>query len=1086
MSRPPEACQKAVSVSPFFDGLNRNKRVLVRFFLFVFLVIQLSTLSTAYAQSASATLLGIVTDQNGAVVTNASIAVISIAQGFQRTTTTSDEGTFVVPLLPAGKYIVKAEHEGFTPAEVRDVVLNVNDQRSIKIQLKVGSITSQTVEVVEAASLIDESPAVGTVVDRQFVEHLPLNGRSFQTLIALTPGVVVTKSTFAEPGQFSVNGQRANANYFTVDGVSANAATTAGTSAGQTVGGSVPALSAAGGTNNLVSVDALQEFKVQTSTYAPEFGRMPGAQVQIVTRSGTNDFHGTVFNYFRNDVLDANDWFSNRSGIPKPALRQNDFGGVLGGPVFLPRFGEGGRQPGYNGRNKTFFFFSYEGLRLRQPVVATTDVPSLASRANAVERMRPFLNAFPIPNGPANPNGLAPFVSGFSNPSTLDATSIRLDHNVSSNLAMFGRYNYAPSESVQRAPGSLRSINTLNSTSFDTQTLTLGLTHTLAPRVINEVRFNYTRYVGFFFSTIDNFGGAVVPPDSLLFPTGTSRDDSAFSLVLATGRNTGFAVGIAGNNLQRQINVVDNFSVSVDTHQLKFGVDYRRLAPLFNILQYSQNPAFLNVADATAGRALSVIISGFPRGLRPLLTNFSAYAQDTWKMSPRLTLTYGLRWDVNPPPSEQSGNDQFALTGLDNPSSFALAPRGTKIYETTYDNFAPRIGISFGLFQRPGLETTLRGGFGIFYDLGSGQALSAFGNGYPYSFLKQVVQPPLTRVDFPLTPAQAAPPAFDLDARPIGLIFAFSPKLKLPRVYQFNLAVEQALGASQTVSATYLGAIGRRLLRGERIVNPNPTFSSVNVTTNSATSDYHAMQLQFQRRLARGWQALASYTWSHSLDIASNDSVFSAPEARLDPQLDRASSDFDMRHALTGAVTYNVPTLKIGSVGEAILRNWSVDTIFTARSATPVNVRINRDIGFGFSSFRPDVVPGVPFYLEDSTAPGGFRFNRAAFVTPTAARQGTLARNALRGFPIHQMDLSLRRRVQVTERLGLRIGADVFNIFNHPNFADPNGLLTSATFGLSGSMLGRGLGSGGSLGGLNPLYQIGGPRSIQLYLKVEF
>lgn len=1082
MSRTPEACQKAVSVSHFFDGLTRNKRVLVRFCLFVFLVIQLATLSTAYAQSATATLLGTVTDQNGAVVTNASIAVISIAQGFQRSTTTNDEGTFVVPLLPPGKYIVKAEHEGFTPAEVRDVVLNVNDQRSIRIQLKVGSITSQTVEIVDAASLIDESPAVGTVVDRQFVEHLPMNGRSFQTLIALTPGVVVTKSSFTEPGQFSVNGQRSNANYFTVDGVSANAATTAGSSAGQTVGGSVPALSAAGGTNNLVSVDALQEFKVQTSTYAPEFGRMPGAQVQIVTRSGTNDFHGTVFNYFRNDVLDANDWFSNRNAIPKPALRQNDFGGVLGGPVLLPRFGEGGRQPGYNGRNQTFFFFSYEGLRLRQPVVATTSVPSLAARANAVARMRPFLNAFPLPTGPANANGLAPFVTGYSNPSTLDATSIRLDHNIGRSLNIFGRYNYAPSETVQRAPSLFRSVNTLSSTSFDTQTLTLGLTQTLAPRVINEVRFNYTRFAGVFFSTLDNFGGAVVPPDSVLFPSGTSRDDSIFSMVIPTGRNTGFSVGVAGNNRQRQINVVDNFSVSAGTHQLKFGVDYRRLAPIFNLVQYSQSPAFTTVALAVAGRATSVVIAAFPRGLRPLLVNFSAYGQDSWKVSSRLTVTYGLRWDVNPPPSEQTGNDQFAVTGLDNPSSLALAPRGTKIYETTYDNFAPRIGVAYGLFQHPGRETTLRGGFGIFYDLGSGQALSAFGNGYPYSFRK----PTLRNVDFPLTPTEAAPPAFDLNARPIDPIFAFSPKLKLPRVYQFNLAIEQALGARQAVSATYLGAIGRRLLRGELLVNPNPTFGRVNVTTNSATSDYHAMQLQYQRRLARGWQALASYTWSHSLDIASNDSTFSTPEARLDPQLDRASSDFDMRHALTGAVTYNVPAPRMGRVGEAILRNWSVDTIFTARSATPVNVQVSRDIGFGPFSFRPDVVPGVPFYLDDSNAPGGIRFNSAAFVTPTAARQGTLGRNALRGFPIHQVDLTLRRRFQVTERLGVRFGADVFNIFNHPNFADPDNLLTSPTFGLSGSMLGRSLGGGGSAGGLNPLYQIGGPRSIQLYLKVEF
>jgi Carboxypeptidase regulatory-like domain/TonB dependent receptor-like, beta-barrel len=1051
------------------------------FCLLLLLIAYHSSLITVHAQGTTATLSGNVTDQNGAVIPDVSIAVINIAQGFQRSATTNGEGTFVVPLLPPGHYTVKAEHDGFTPTEVRDVVLNVNDKVAMRIHMNVGTV-SQTVQIVEGSSLINESPTVATVVDRQFVANLPLNGRSFQSLITLTPGVVLTKSTFAEAGQFSVNGQRADANYFTVDGVSANAATTAGASAGQTVGGAVPALSAAGGTNNLVSVDALQEFKVQTSTYAPEFGRSPGAQVQIITRSGTNDFHGTFFDYFRNDALDANDWFSNRVGIPKAALRQNDFGGVFSGPALLPRFGEGGHQPAYNGRNRTFFFFSYEGLRLRQPQVVVTDVPSLTARGSAVPQMKPFLNAFPIPNGPENPNGLAQFTASFSNPSTLNATSIRLDHNLGSKLNLFGRYNSAPSKTVQRAPGSFRSANTLNSTSFNTQTLTLGLTHSITAKVINELRLNYTRYAGLFFSSVDNFGGAVMPPDSLLLLPGNSRDDSSFSLVISSGKNTGLGVGIAGDNLQRQVNLVDNFSITSGTHQLKFGVDYRRLSPIFRLLKYSQSPSFSSVSLAVAGRASSVVIAAFPRETRPLLTNLSLYGQDTWKISPRLTVTYGLRWEVNPPPSEQTGNDQFAVTGLDNPSTLALASRGTRIYETTYDNFAPRIGGAYRLFQHPGRETMVRGGFGIFYDLGNGQAMSAFGNGFPYSFSK----PTLTNVDFPLTAALAAPPALDLNLRPIGLIYAFSPKLKLPRIYQLNFAIEQSLGSNQTVSATYLGAIGRRLLRGELLINPNPTFARVNVTTNAATSDYHAMQLQFQRRLSKGWQALVSYTWSHSLDIASNDSTFSTPGSKLDPQLDRAASDFDMRHALSGAVSYNIPTPKVGRVGKSILGNWSVDTIFTARSATPVNIRYTRDIGFGSFSFRPDLVPGIPIYINDPSAPGGKRFNKSAFLTPVQPRQGTLGRNALRGFPIHQVDLTLRRRFDLTERMKLRFGADFFNIFNHPNFADPNGLLTSTTFGVSASMLGRSLGGGGSVGGLNPLYQVGGPRSIQVSLKFEF
>src|SRR6266496_3709174 len=273
-------------------------------------------LPIAVAKSTTATLTGTVEDQNGAVIPGVSITIQNAATSLERQTATSDAGGFIVPLLPRGNYTVTVKRDGFTPVEIRNVILNVGDQKSLPIVLKAGGVT-ETVLINADAPLINESPAVGTVVDRQFVGNLPLNGRSFQTLITLTPGTVLTAATEESPGQFSVNGQRANANYFTVDGVSANVGVTNNTSLLQS-GGSTPALSAAGGTNSLVSVDALQEYKILTSTYAPEFGRTPGGQVQIVTRSGSNRFAGTLFEYFRNDALDANDWFANSRRLPKP------------------------------------------------------------------------------------------------------------------------------------------------------------------------------------------------------------------------------------------------------------------------------------------------------------------------------------------------------------------------------------------------------------------------------------------------------------------------------------------------------------------------------------------------------------------------------------------------------------------------------------------------------------------------------------------------------------------------------------------------------------------------------------------------
>src|SRR6185503_10683 len=307
----------------------------------------------------------------------------------QRHGTTDDLGTCVVPLLPPGRYNITVERSGFTTVEIIHVTLNTGDQLGFRIKLSIAEVAG-TVTVIDSAASIQQSHAVGTVVDRNFVENLPLNGRSFQTLFELTPGLILTRATFNEQGQFSVNGQRANANYFMVDGVSANIGVSAGAAPGQAATGSLPALTALGTTNNLVSIDALEEFRILTSSYTPEFGRTPGAQISIATRSGTNTFNGTVFNYFRNDALDAADWFANSRGLRPAALRQSDFGGVLGGPIV---------------KDRAFFFSSYEGIRLRQPQLAITEVPSLNARRSAPAGTDVFLKAFPIPNGPETHKG---------------------------------------------------------------------------------------------------------------------------------------------------------------------------------------------------------------------------------------------------------------------------------------------------------------------------------------------------------------------------------------------------------------------------------------------------------------------------------------------------------------------------------------------------------------------------------------------------------------------------------------------------------------------------------------------------------
>ena len=331
----------------------------------------------------------------------------------------------------------------------------MQDNLEQNFKLDVGSASETITVQANAVNVNTTDSTVSTVVDRTFADNIPLNGRSFQTLIMLTPGVVVTQTAFDDQGQFSVNGQRADANYFTVDGVSANFGVTGYSVLVQAAGGALPALSASGGTNSLVSVDAMQEFRVQTSSFAPEFGRTPGGQISIVTRSGTNAFHSTLFEYFRNDVLDANDWFNgytNNPPLPKAEERQNDFGGVFGGPII---------------KDKTFFFFSYEGLRLRQPATQDTAVPDTGSRQQAPSSMQPFLNAYPVQNGADLGSDLAQYNASYSDPASLNAYSIRIDQVVNNRINLFGRYNYSPSDLTQRGPFfSSQPVLSMNRVSF--------------------------------------------------------------------------------------------------------------------------------------------------------------------------------------------------------------------------------------------------------------------------------------------------------------------------------------------------------------------------------------------------------------------------------------------------------------------------------------------------------------------------------------------------------------------------------------------------------------------------------------------
>jgi Carboxypeptidase regulatory-like domain/TonB dependent receptor len=1024
------------------------------------------------AQSTNGSMIGRITDPSKALIADAKTAAINTATSFRYETTTNHSGEYYLTNLPPGPYRLEIEKTGFKKLIKPDVSLHVQDTIELNFELTLGS-ASESITVEAGAPLLNtESGTVSTVIDHTFVDNFPLNGRSFQTLIMLSPGVVLATTAFDDQGQFSVNGQRADANYFTVDGVSANFGVTGTAQLLQTASGLLPALNALGGTNSLVSVDAMQEFRIQTSSFAPEFGRTPGGQISILTRSGTNSFHGTLFEYFRNSVLDAKDWFANYNHLPKPEERQNDFGGVVGGAMI---------------KDKTFFFFSYEGLRLRQPLTHETVVPDSSSRRQAPSTIQPYLNAFPVANGPEVGTGLAEFNVSYSNPSSLDAYSIRIDQVINSKLGLFGRYNYSPSSIDQRGPsfGMPAVLSDTELTSFSVQTLTVGLTEIISQRVSNEVRANYSNDRAGNKFGLDNFGGAVPLPDSLLFPSGFSSANGLFAFdIVGTGE---FVKGKLSSDEQRQVNLVDNLSVTTGGHQLKFGVDYRWLSPFSNRFAYRQFVQFSGVTTSLGGVLSGTASAGesdAAQGDALLSQNLSFYGQDTWKITPKFTLTYGLRWDINPPlKGKNLANDPFTVEGLNHPATLTLAPRGTPLYQTTYGNVAPRLGLAY---QFSGLENwgaVLRGGFGLFYDLGSG-SLGGVSSYFPYINTKV-----FSNVPFPLSPQNAAPPALSVSP-PVAAILVAEPNLKLPRTYQWNVALEQSLGSTQTLSVTYIGAVGRDLLRVTNLYHVNPNIQFVSLTDNSAKSDYNALQVKFQRRLSRGLQALASYSFSHSIDIASTDAAFTfrnTPASVANPNVGRGNSDFDIRNSFTAGLTYDLAAPGSQKVVHALLGDWSLDVFVMARSASPVDIVGAQIFAAGtVLQYRSDVAPGASLVLYGPQYPGGKIFNKAAFTPPPTGQQGDFGRNVLRGFGAWQADIALQRQFHLTEKVRLRFRGEFFNIFNHPNFGSPNNILTDPLFGQSTRTLASGLGSGGANGGFNPLYQIGGPRSVQLALKLQF
>lgn len=1031
------------------------------------------------AQTGTAQLSGLVTDSTGAALPHASVLIVNRDTGVSRPTQSDTQGQYTAPALQPGHYRITVEAKGFQTLVTDNVTLNVAQNASLGFQLKIGT-ENQTVTVDGSGLILNTSDAsVSTVIDRKFVENIPLNGRSFQSLILLTPGVVTnspqSQGTSGQTGEFSVNGQRTESNVYTVDGVNANTGGATGGFGTPGTSGSLPAATALGTTQSLVSVDALQEVRVASSSYSAEYGLSPGGQFSFTTRSGTNHVYGTAFDYLRNNYFDANDWFNDNLGKPITALRQNDFGGTLGGPILFPKI--------YDGRNKSFFFFSYEGLRLTQPQAALTEyVPSTSLRQSAAPTLQPVLNAFPVPTGPPIsiacngttyvcpsgqpigtlvPSGLASFVQVDSLPGRLDSTGIRFDQQITSKFKAFFRFSDTQSATETRSSAAL---STTHQSSYAN---TLGLTATLSDKVTNEFRLNYTSSIGASSVVLDNFGGAV-PVNLLQLQNISSTGYAEVGLYFP-----GYSLALyqeAVTQPQHAWNIVDGTTLAHGRQTTKIGLDYRRtdarlqefnpyLASLFNSSQaVISNIAYLSDVYAYARSY-------------PAYTNTGIYIQDEVRATRRLGVSLGIRWELNPPPFQTSGTLPYIVQGnLSIPSSLSLAPAGTRFWKTTYYNFAPRLGVTYQVHDQPGLETIIRAGGGVFFDSGQQSSASAFTSSPGQSASRSYAN-----ASYPLTSAQTAISIANPPIAPFATSYYFPSRLQLPYTLQWNLSLEQALGKAQAITFSYVGSNGRRLL-SQQLHSPgalNPTFVNIYVEASGTTSSYSALQIQFQRTLSRGLQVLSSYNWAHSIDFGSQN---------LQYAVIRGNSDYDLRQNFNIATSYEVPTAAANRFERSLLDNWGVDGRFSVRSGFPIilngNTITNPNASASYSGLN--LIPGAPLYLHVPGLPGNRRINPAAFALPATGQNGNAPRNFVRGFGANQIDLAARRTFPITEQVKLQFRAESFNILNHPNFGYIQPTYGNAQFGEATKMLDQ------SLGNLNALYQQGGPRSMQFALKLMF
>ena len=1009
------------------------KAVLVAFVLLV-------SVRALGAQTAG-TIVGTVRDKTGAVLTEVQLTARHLDTGLTRSTVSHAEGSFVFAAMPVGPYAIRAELSGFRPLVHKGVHLTVGETADVDLTMELGSF-DQEITVVARTSLVNtRSSELSYLVSEESIRELPLNGRNYTDLALLQPGVIAFPhrsggSIVAHGLAMSVNGQDPRSNVYLLDGTPQNDFTNG------------PAGSAAG---TALGVETIREVRVEANAYSAEFGRNSGGQFNALTKSGTNEYHGSLYHFHRNDNLDARNFFDLDPGT-KPEFKRNQFGASLGGPLR---------------RDRTFFFFGYEALRERKGRSVTTIVPDEEARRGIIndmdiginEAVNPYLDEFPFPNGEnlldpqdKRPTGLAVHRFGFNEQIGQDFTQIRMDHNVGATDRFFARYTYddADQQLPTDFPQFPRAFLSRN------QFVTAEYQKILSPRTLNTFRTSFSR---------TRIGQDVEANVSLPLQPFVPGQDKIGAIDIGGIPRFGPQISVNVSLVQNVFGFEYGMVHSRGRHLLKLGALAERYQdnmfnPTFSlgIFRFDNLPAFLNnQPEFFLGLAPGGALDRYWR-----FTLFGFYAQDDIRVAPRLTVNLGVRYEFATLPRDLQGRDSTLLELSD------TSPTTGQLYQNpTLRNLSPRVGCAWDVFGDG--KTSLRSGYGIFFNTNNQQNL-----------IVTVTNPPATRrivISEGLNPTFPVP---SFERAGADSIRPIEWKLKNPYVHVWNLNLQRELGRNTAVMVGYAGSRGIHLLRSgdvniatpERLDDgtlsfpverqrPNSAFSTIELKRSDGNSWYNALIVEVRRRWSKNVSFQSSYTFSRNIDTtqastffsdATNGTTSAFPEF---PGLNynKGLADFHAKHNWVMNFIWNLPDPKLTGLGR-LLEGWELAGIAHVRSGNPLTAFVQRNrsrslwqpsLGPGLGFDRPSMAPGRTHQDAVLGNPDGY-FDPAAFVLQPAGTLGNLGRGALIGPNLRSFDLAAVKKIRWS-RLGdntnIEFRAEVFNLLNRANFASP-GLLAYA------------------------------------------